>query len=183
MDDQIFVAEIRLFAGDFAPVGWAFCQGQLLPISQNTALFSLIGTYYGGNGTTTFALPDFRSRIPVGLGTGPGLSTYDPGQQGGSQSVVLQAINLPQHTHPVTGTVTMNGTAAAGNTDTPANAYPATLAGTEMYSSTTNNSLLGNMQYNLSAASTGNNLPVNLIQPCLALTYIIALRGIFPPRQ
>ena len=180
--DDVILAEIRLFAGNFAPLGWALCWGQLLPISQNTALFSLIGTYYGGNGTTNFALPDFRSRIPVGLGTGPGFSTYDLGQQGGSQSVSLQANNLPQHTHPVTGTVTMNATSAAGNTDTPANAYPATLAGTDMYSSTTNASLLGNMQHNLAVGTTGGNTPVSLIQPVLTLTYIIATSGIFPSR-
>lgn len=180
--DDVILAEIRLFAGNFAPVGWALCQGQLLPISSNTALFSLIGTYYGGNGTNNFALPDFRSRIPVGLGTGPGLSTYDLGDQGGTQSVVLQANNLPQHSHPVTGTVTMNGTAAAGNTDTPGNAYPATLAGTEMYSSTTNNALLGNMQHNLALTPTGNSTPVSIIQPVLTFTYIIATSGIFPSR-
>jgi microcystin-dependent protein len=180
--DDVILAEIRLFAGNFAPLGWALCWGQLLPINQNTALFSLIGTYYGGNGTTNFALPDFRSRIPVGLGTGPGLSDYELGQQGGSQSVTLQANNLPLHTHPVTGTVTMNGTAAAGNSDTPANAYPATVAGTDMYSSTTNNSLLGNMQYNLAMTATGNSIPVSIIQPVLTLTYIIALQGIFPSR-
>ena len=180
--DDVILAEIRLFAGNFAPLGWALCQGQLLAISQNTALFSLIGTYYGGDGRVTFALPDFRSRIPVGLGTGPGLSTYELGQQGGSQSVVLQANNLPQHTHPVTGTVTMNATGAAGNTDTPANAYPATLAGTEMYATTTNASLLGNMQHNLAVGTTGGTTPVSIIQPVLTLTYIIATSGIFPSR-
>jgi len=182
MDDEIFLAEIRLFAGNFAPVGWALCQGQLLAISQNTALFSLIGTYYGGDGRTTFALPDFRGRIPVGLGAGPGLSDYEIGQQGGSQSVTLLANNLPQHSHPITGTVTMNATAAAGNSDTPSGTYPATLAGTEMYSTSTNNLLLGNMQHNLAVSSTGNNTPVSLIQPVLTLTYIIATSGIFPSR-
>ena len=181
--DDVILAEIRLFAGNFAPLGWALCSGQLLPISQNTALFSLIGTYYGGDGRVTFALPDFRSRIPVGLGTGPGLSDYEMGQQGGSQTVTVLANNLPQHTHPVTGTVTMNATSAAGNTDTPANAYPATVAGSDMYSSTTNNSLLGNMQHNLAMTPTGSSIPVGIIQPVLTLTYIIATSGIFPSRQ
>jgi microcystin-dependent protein len=181
--DDVILAEIRLFAGNYAPLGWALCQGQLLPISSNTALFSLIGTYYGGNGTTNFALPDFRSRIPVGLGTGPGLSIYELGQQGGSQSIVLQANNLPKHTHSITGTVTMNASGATGNTDTPGNAYPATQAGTEMYSSTTNNSLLGNMQHNLALTSTGNSIPVSIIQPVLTLTYIIAISGIYPSRS
>jgi microcystin-dependent protein len=180
--DDVILAEIRLFAGSFAPVGWALCQGQLLPINSNTALFSLIGNYYGGDGRVNFALPDFRSRIPVGMGMGPGLSDYEVGQIGGSQSVTLVDNNLPRHTHPIAGTVVMNGTAAAGNTDTPANAYPATLAGTEMYSSSTNNTLLGNMQHALSMATTGGNTPVSLIQPVLTLTYIIATSGTFPSR-
>ena len=181
--DDVILAEIRLFAGNFAPRGWALCYGQILPISQNTALFSLIGNYYGGDGRITFALPDFRGRIPVGYGAGPGLSDYEIGQFGGSELLTLVPANLPQHSHPITGTVTMNATATAGNIDTPGNAYPATLAGTEMYSSTTDNTLMGNMKHNLSMASTGNNLPVNLIQPVLTLTYIIALQGIFPSRQ
>lgn len=181
--DDVILAEIRLFAGNYAPLGWALCQGQLLPISQYSALFSLIGTYYGGDGRVTFALPDFRSRIPVGLGAGPGLAPYGMGQQGGTQTINLQNEHLPQHTHAITGTVTMMATAAAGDTNTPSNAYPATLADTELYSTTSDNSLLGNMQYNLAVASTGNSTPVSIIQPVLTLTYIIALSGVFPSRQ
>src|SRR5438309_6757335 len=94
-----FVAEIRILACNFAPKGWAFCDGQLLPISQNTALFSLLGTTYGGNGQTTFALPDLRSRVPVHAGQGPGLSPYVIGQSGGQENVTLQSGELPPHAH------------------------------------------------------------------------------------
>jgi len=178
-----YLAEIRLFTGNFAPTGWALCQGQLLAIQQNTALFSLIGTFYGGNGISNFALPDFRSRIPVGMGTGPGLSTYVLGEMGGTENVNLLTNNMPQHTHPVTGTVTMNCTAAGGDSDTAANAYPGTAAGTNMYATSNNNSVMGNMQYNLTVGATGGNLPFSIVQPVLTLTYIIALTGVFPPRQ
>ncbi|MEN9798594.1 MAG: hypothetical protein RL653_2290, partial [Pseudomonadota bacterium] len=95
-----FLGEIKLFAGNFAPTGWAFCHGQLLPIAQNSALFSLLGTTYGGNGQTTFALPDLRGRIPVGFGQGPGLTNRNLGDMSGVESVTLQVSNLPQHAHP-----------------------------------------------------------------------------------
>src|SRR6478672_10112699 len=94
-----FLAEIIMFAGNFAPRGWAFCQGQILSIAQNTALFSLLGTTYGGNGQTTFALPDLRGRVPVGTGQGPGLSNYDLGQVSGSESVTLTVSQMPAHNH------------------------------------------------------------------------------------
>ena len=95
-----FIGQITLFAGNFAPRGWAFCNGQLLSIAQNTALFSILGTTYGGNGQTTFALPDLRGRVPVHAGQGPGLSNYDLGQQGGAESVTLTTAQMPAHTHP-----------------------------------------------------------------------------------
>src|SRR5215211_5950019 len=98
-----YIAEIRLFAGNFAPRGWAFCYGQILSIAQNTALFSLLGTTYGGNGQTTFALPDFRSRVPVGAGTGPGLANISLGEVSGHETVTLLLNQMPVHTHPVTG--------------------------------------------------------------------------------
>jgi microcystin-dependent protein len=182
MDEDI-LAEIRLFAGNFAPRNWAFCNGQLLAISQNTALFSLLGTMYGGDGRVTFALPDFRSRIGVGMGQGPGLSYYDQGQTGGSESVILQSNNLPLHNHTISGTVNMNGTAAAGNSDTAQNNYPATLPGTEMYSSTNNGSTMGDMLHSLGTAGTGNSAPFSIIQPVLGLSYIICMLGTFPSRS
>lgn len=182
MDEDI-LAEIRVFAGNFAPRNWALCWGQLLAISSNTALFSLIGTYYGGNGVTNFALPDFRGRIPVGMGQGLGLSPYNLGEMGGSESVTLLANNLPQHSHTVTGTVTMNCTAAAANSDTPQNNYPGTVSGSEMYSTTNNGNFLADMRYSLTVGTTGNNLPINNIQPVQGLNYIICLAGIFPVRS
>ena len=98
MADQ-FVAEIRIFAGNFAPKGWAFCNGQVMPISQNTALFSLIGTYYGGNGTSNFALPNLQASVPIGVGQGPGLTPRDQGETGGEPAVTLLSSQLPAHSH------------------------------------------------------------------------------------
>ncbi len=176
------IAEIRMFAGNFPPRNWAYCQSQILPIAQNTALFSLLGTTYGGNGQTTFALPDFRGRIPVGAGQGPGLSNYSLGQMSGVETNTVANANFPAHTHPFSGSVTMPGN-AAGTADVPQANYPATLAGTNMYSTINNGSGLGNMQLALTAASVGSSIPVNNIQPVLGMNYIICLQGIFPARN
>lgn len=177
------LAEIRLFTGNFAPKSWAFCQGQLLPIAQNTALFSLLGTTYGGDGRVTFALPDFRSRIPVGAGQGPGLSYYQLGQIAGTQTVTLTSANLPLHTHPITGTVRMPASGVTGNTDTAQNNYPGVIADTEMYSTAQNGSLMGNMQYNLGTTPTGSSTPVSIVQPTLGLNFVICMFGAFPVRN
>jgi microcystin-dependent protein len=181
--DDVYLAELRLFASNFAPVGWALCAGQLLPINQNTALFSLLGTTYGGNGQTNFALPDLQGRVAVGAGQGVGLSPYGLGQQGGSETVTLIASNLPAHTHTLSGTITQKATATAGNTDTPYNMYPAVLTGTSMYNNAADGSSTLGMQNNLTTSVVGSNSPVNLIQPVLGLTWIIATQGIFPPRS
>ena len=177
------IAEIRYFAGNFAPRSWAFCAGQILPIAQNTALFSLLGTTYGGNGQTTFALPDFRGRVAVGPGQGPGLSPYDLGQVSGSESFTILQGNLPPHTHPFAGTVTMNGNAADGNADAPQNSYPASEAGTELYATTNNGSFMSAMQHNLATTNTGGQQPVGNLQPVLGLNFIICMQGIFPSRN
>ena len=177
------IAEIRMFAGNFAPSNWAFCQSQILLIFQNTALFSLLGTTYGGNGQTTFALPDFRGRIPVGAGQGPGLSPYSLGQLSGSETNTIANTNFPAHSHPFSGSVTMPGNAAAGNADTPANSYPAVLTGTNMYSTVNNGSGLGNMQLALVAAPAGAASPVNNIQPVMGMNYVICMFGVFPSRN
>lgn len=180
-----YIGEIRMFAGNFAPKNWAFCQNQILSIASNTALFSILGTTYGGNGTITFALPDFRGRIPVGAGQGPGLSFYSLGQLGGTESYTIANSNFPAHTHPVSGSITMPGNAAAGNADAPQNNYPATLAGTPMYSTVNNGSGLANMQMALTAAAAGSAspTPVNNIQPVMGMNYIICQFGIFPSRN
>ena len=178
-----FIAEIRYFAGNFAPRNWALCQGQLLSIASNTALFSLLGTTYGGNGQTTFALPDFRSRVAIGAGQGPGLSNYSLGEQAGTESYTILASNMPPHTHPITGNVTMNGNAADGNADTPQNTYPASETGTNLYATANDGSFLGAMKHNLATANTGSSSPVPMQMPVLCITFIICQYGIFPSRN
>jgi microcystin-dependent protein len=178
-----FIAEIRYFAGNFAPRGWALCQGQILAIAQNTALFSLLGTTYGGNGQTTFGLPDFRGRVALGTGQGPGLSPYSLGQVGGSERFTILPSQLPTHTHPFTGSVTMNGNAAAGNADAPQNTYPAAQAGTSLYATANDGSKMGAMQHNLGTTPTGSQTPVGNLMPVLGLNFIICIFGIFPSRN
>ncbi len=179
------IAEIRMFAGNFPPRTWAFCQNQILSIASNTALFSLLGTTYGGNGQTTFALPDLRSRVPVGTGNGPGLSPCTLGQMGGTETYTITNANFPAHTHPLSGSISMKANAAAGDADAPQNSYPATLAGTNMYSTVNNGSALANMQTALTAAAAGTAVPQPLsnIQPVMGMNYIICMFGIFPARN
>lgn len=172
-----FIAEIRMFAGNFAPRNYAFCSGQILPISQNTALFSLLGTTYGGNGTTNFALPDLRGRAPMHPGNGPGLTPRVLGEVGGENSVTLLSTEMPLHTHSISGAVIANssptGTPASNTLFT--NASPNQLYG----------AVLGT-PVNLAPQSitlTGGSLPHNNTQPYLAITFIIALQGIFPARN
>jgi microcystin-dependent protein len=184
MDD--ILAEIRFFAGNFAPAGWMQCAGQLLPIRNYTALFSLLGTTYGGDGVTNFALPNLQSRVAIGSGQGAGLTNHLLGQQGGSESVTLFANNIPAHTHAITGTVTIPATSQAGNTDTPYNSYPAMLSSaTSIYNSTSDGSApMPAMAYSMTVGnSTGTSSPVSTIQPVLAFTAIISTGGTFPARN
>ena len=162
-----FVGEISLFPFTFAPRGWAWCDGQLLPISQNTALFSLLGTYYGGDGRSTFALPDLNGRTPLGQGQGPGLSLYDLGQQGGSETVTLLGSEMPFHAHTVSSS---SGPATTAN---PAAATPAS-GELELFHSS------GDTSGQLSVA--GSAAPHNNMQPYLTFYYAIAMQGVFPPR-
>ena len=167
-----FVAEIRIFPFNFAPVGWAFCDGQLLPISQNTALFSLLGTTYGGNGKSNFALPDMQGNAPMHPGQGPGLSLHDLGETGGSQTVSLLESEIPSHSHAV------NASAADGNTLDPTGSLVAKGVGVNMYTTTLNATAL-----NANAvAPAGGDQPHNNMQPYLTLNFCIALQGVFPPR-
>ncbi len=176
-----FIGEIRIFAGNFAPRGWAFCDGQLLPLSQNTALFSLLGTIYGGNGHSTFALPNLNGRVPIGAGQGAGLTSRDLGGTGGSDNVTLLASELPSHQHSVvtSGTVTLPANSGAGNSDTPENTYPANV--TNGYSATAGSSM-NTSNYSINLSNTGASMPHNNLQPYQVVRYIIALQGIFPPR-
>jgi len=181
MDD--YLAEIRFFAGDFAPYGWMLCAGQILPISQHAALFSLLGTTYGGNGSSTFGLPNLQGRVVTGAGQGTGLSLYDLGQQSGSESVTLLATNMPAHTHTIGGTVTLGANSTSGNTDTPYNSYPA-VNGLNMYNTASDGSAMPAMQYTAPTIGiTGNSTPVSLVQPVMGLTAIISTSGAFPARN
>lgn len=175
-----FLGQITLFPYNFAPKGWADCAGQLLPIQQNTALFSLLGTFYGGNGVTTFALPDLQGRLPMNYGTMAGGSTYAIGETAGTETVTLTQAEVPPHTH------SLNATTSVGSTNLPAGAVMAQLA-----KGTLQGKDRGNI-YNpaapnapLTAASVtlnGGQQPHNNIQPSLVLRYCIAVSGIFPSR-
>ena len=175
---QPFLGQIGLFAFNFAPSGWHMCDGSLMAISQNQALFALIGTCYGGNGTTTFALPDLRSRSPVCQGSGPGLPTYTIGQNGGTTTMSLTAANLPAHTHPATLQV-----ATAGRGVAPV--VPA--AGNYLETTTTVVPSPVPTLFALTGVAVGVNsgssAPFSLVEPYLALNYCIALRGLFPARN
>ncbi len=171
-----FLAEIRIFAGNFAPTGWALCNGQLMPISQNTALFSLLGTTYGGDGRVTFGLPDLQASIPMQQGQGPALSPRELGETGGEPSVQLSPNEMAAHSHTPAGS-TSSGTSgsAAGGIWAEASFGK---AGAPLYST-----LAPNVSMNLQAvAPNGGGQPHNNMPPYLCVTFIIALQGIFPQR-
>ena len=185
-----FIGEIRIFGFNFAPQGWATCNGQLLSISQNTALFALIGTAFGGDGVSTFALPNLQSRVPIHQGQGPGLSPYTIGQQAGVENVTLTAQQMPQHNHLVNcnGASTGKGGTVfdVGTGQNPVNNYPGLAASpaSAVYSnvvSTNNNGSNSTMNTNMLTLA-GSNLPHTNLQPYLAVNFCIALVGIFPSR-
>ena len=176
MSDQ-FVAEIRIFPFNFAPTGWAFCNGQLMPISQNTALFSLLGTTYGGDGKSTFALPDMQGNAPMQPGQGSGLSLRDLGEMSGSESISLLVSEIPAHAHSV-------GLALAdvGNQVSPVNSvWAQTAAGRGAAALYKDGAATGKVNP-LSLGQSGGGLPHNNMQPYLTLNFCIALQGIFPQR-
>ena len=169
-----FVAEIRMFGCNFAPTGWAQCNGQLLPISQNTALFSLLGTFYGGDGKSTFALPDLQGSVPIHQGQGPGLSDYFLGQASGSENVTLLQTEIPVHTHSLQATAS-----DPGEDRTPGTESLARSTGGKLYGAP--NSLVQmNLQQTLTV--TGSSFPHNNMMPYLTVNFCIALQGVFPPR-
>nr|WP_312987931.1 tail fiber protein [Comamonas koreensis] len=170
-----FVAEIRIFPFNFAPRGWAWCNGQLLPLSQNTALFSLLGTTYGGNGMSNFALPDLQGRMPMQPGQGPGLSIHDLGEMGGSDTVTLLESEIPAHTHEIkaalasdAGVTSASATSALGSA--PTRAYTTAPTG--------NPTVMSPQQL----AIAGGGQPHNNLPPYLTTYFCIALQGVFPPR-
>ena len=172
-----FVGEIRIFGFNFAPTGWALCAGQILPISQNTALFSLLGTYYGGNGTSNFALPNLQGCAPVNQGQGAGLSPYVMGQSGGVSTVTLNANQMPAHNHNV------QCLAAGGDSNTPVNhGFAEVTAGrgtTNLYAASSD----GTTMNATAISSAGGGQPHNNMAPYLAVNFCIALIGIYPARN
>jgi len=167
-----FVAEIRILPFNFAPKGWAFCDGQILPISQNTALFSLLGTTYGGDGRSTFALPNMQGNAPMHPGQGPGLSLHDLGETGGSENVTLLESEMPLHTH------TLGSINQPGEDRTPEGELLSKAVGGNLYGNATNL-----VPFNFNALPpAGGSLPHNNMMPYLTLNFCIALQGVFPPR-
>lgn len=171
---ESFLGEIRIFAFNFPPKGWATCDGQILSIAQNTALFSLLGTFYGGNGVNTFALPDLRGRTPVHMGQGPGLSPYVLGEKGGAESVTLLQSELPSHTHPAAGN------SGPGNSLVPTGCvWAADAGGSAQYATTEPDVTLSGYAVGV----TGGNQPHENRPPFLTLNLCIATIGIFPSRN
>lgn len=170
-----FVGEIRMFAGNFAPLGWAFCDGQLLATAQNDALFSLLGTKYGGDGLTTFRLPDLRGRAPIASGTGPGLSPRAEGQNGGWENVSLNGSNLPAHTH------SLGSANTPGISSTPTGVLARDATGSNIYS-TQLTGTTAELSAAMVAATGGSRSHPNMM-PYLCINFIIALFGIYPSRN
>jgi microcystin-dependent protein len=169
-----FVAEIRIFPFNFAPRGWAWCDGQLLPLSQNTALFSLLGTTYGGNGKSNFALPDLQGRAPMHPGQGPGLSLHDLGETGGSETVTLLESEIPSHSHAL-----MTGAISASVTTPDPSVSLTRSQGGNAFSTVLNPVAI--MSPN-ALTPAGGDAPHNNMQPYLTFYFCIALQGVFPPR-
>ena len=176
MSDQ-YVGEIRMAGFNFPPLGWAQCNGQTMSISQNTALFSLLGTYYGGNGTSTFGLPNLQASAPMGAGNGSGLTPRTWGETGGEPTVTLLSTQMASHNHPV---ACMSGPGSLNSPNVPGNAVWAAdgTRGIDLYATTT--TTVGMNPQDVQPA--GGNVPHNNMQPCLAVTFIIALQGIYPTR-
>lgn len=175
------IGEIRMFAGNFAPRTWAFCANQIISIAQNTALFSILGTTYGGNGQTTFALPDFRGRVAVGTGQGPGLSNIILGQLAGTPTTTLTTANMPAHNHQVTGNITPQGSLDGTLSTDPTGRRTANV---NIYTNATDE--LANMApiaVNLPTTIAGSSQPFSIMPPYLGMNYIICMFGIFPSRD
>lgn len=185
MSTEPFIGEIKILGFDFAPQGYQTCSGQIMSIAQNTALFSLLGTIYGGNGVQTFGLPDLRGRVPIGQGTGPGLPSYSMGQIGGTTSVTLNTSNIPAHVHTLNAVVVKLKASSANADETgPDGNFPANTAGAS-YSGNgaTPNVFTGGTTVSGTTDLTGSNAPFGILNPYLTINYSIAINGIFPSRN
>jgi|HubBroStandDraft_1064217.scaffolds.fasta_scaffold316389_2 microcystin-dependent protein len=174
-----FVAEIRIFGFNFAPNGWAFCNGQLLPISQNTALFSLLGTTYGGDGKSSFGLPNLQGSAPMHPGQGPGLSLHDLGEVGGSTTVTLLQSEMPAHTHSIN---CIDGPRIGGQAGSPSNGILTKTGGSPANAYSSGGSANQTMNSNMLSLVGGNQAHNNMM-PYLTLNFCIAMQGVFPPRS
>lgn len=169
-----------MFGGNFAPMGWNFCDGSQMSIANYTALFSIVGTTFGGDGQVTFAVPDFRGRVAVGTGTGPGLPTYDLGQVSGSENVTLTSNSMPAHTHPTSLNARIPASTSAGG----ANPNGAILASVnQAYTNQATDTSLAPFASTVNLQQVGQGAPFSVMQPYLALNYIICLEGIYPSRN
>lgn len=179
-----YIGEIRLFAGNFAPYGWMFCQGQTLPISENETLFQLIGTTYGGDGEENFSLPNLASRVPIHMGTGPEGTTYQIGEMAGTEAVTLTVNQLPIHSHKLKGPSMLALGSNEGNSADPTGNYPAVTPGVNLYSKTVKEGAYMDDPQGFTPSeiltARGGNQPHGNMQPFLAVNFIISLYGFFP---
>ena len=176
-----FIGQIIMFAGNFAPRGWAFCNGQLINITENPALYSVIGITYGGDGRTTFALPDLRGRVPVHPGQGSGLTRRNLGEKGGLEKVSLSLSELPAHSHR--GTASLNANNEASEVSRPEKMFPSMLSGGVTGYASRGKAKMNSGVVSVSISRAGGNVPHPNMQPYLGVQYIIALEGVFPPRS
>lgn len=187
MSTEPFIGEVKLLGFYFAPLGYMTCQGQILSIATNTALFSLLGTTYGGNGQTTFGLPDLQGRTPIGQGTGPGLPSYDMGEVTGTTSVTLTTANLPQHVHTLNNMhVQVKASTAAAGEQSPDGTFPATTVASSYADTATNGTFLGGAAGTAVTGTTdiaGSSYPFGIRNPYLCMNFSIAIEGIFPSRN
>lgn len=184
MSTEPFIGEVKIFAFNFAPRGYMFCQNQILAISSNTALFSLLGTTYGGNGQTTFALPDLRGRMVIGQGTGPGLPSHSMGEMAGTPTVTILSSNMPAHVHAAAGiTVQIPVSSESVDSASPNGAFLTTTPGDTYASVPTAGQSYGATQVSGTTGVAGGSQPIGIMNPYLVLNYSIATVGIFPSRN
>ena len=173
------IGEIRLFAGNFAPKNWAYCNGATIAIASNTALFSILGTTYGGNGTTNFQLPNLQSRVCIGAGQGPGLQNYALGQMSGAESVTLTTAQIPAHTHATMGTYSPFVQGGSGDETNPNGGFLSVSPAGDIYSGD-QNTTMGAVPVSVTIGSSGGNMPHSNQQPLLGMNYVVCMYGIFP---